>query len=301
MPKVLKILNKVEIITKMAKRLKIKTGDVFNRLTAIEEVKSVGKGQTWKFKCECGNEKISTVHNVYRGNIKACGCHPKGPVQEDLVGKKFNMLVVIEFSRKYDTNRYYWKCLCDCGNETEVRGDKLKDSTTRSCGCFEEQSKKNPNNTLTHQQCYLCKEIKELNKNNFTKHKQTLSGFRHLCNICATSGKERLRHLRHLLFGGYYYGDNKKGLTSDISLDFILDFLKEGVACYSCDIKQNESLSVLGLDRIDNLKGHLKDNVLPCCTKCNRTRGDRFTVEEMKEEIGPSIRRIREKEGIIPF
>ena len=36
----------------------------------------------------------------------------------------------------------------------------------------------------------------------------------------------------------------------------------------------------IGLDRIDNSKGHSKDNVVSCCKICNMTRGDRFTKDE---------------------
>lgn len=37
-----------------------------------------------------------------------------------------------------------------------------------------------------------------------------------------------------------------------------------------------------GLDRIDNTKGYISENVIPCCTNCNRLRGDRLTVQETK-------------------
>lgn len=40
-----------------------------------------------------------------------------------------------------------------------------------------------------------------------------------------------------------------------------------------------------GLDRIDNSKGYSIDNVLPCCTDCNRIRGDRLTVQETEIAI----------------
>lgn len=50
----------------------------------------------------------------------------------DLIGKKFNNLTVIEFAYKKN-NTGYWKCKCDCGNETIVmRGNLPK---TLSCGC----------------------------------------------------------------------------------------------------------------------------------------------------------------------
>lgn len=50
----------------------------------------------------------------------------------------------------------------------------------------------------------------------------------------------------------------------------------------------------MGLDRIDNSLGYLFNNVLPCCTQCNVARGTFFTVDEMKQFIGPAIRAARE-------
>lgn len=51
---------------------------------------------------------------------------------EDLTGKKFNKLTVIElYGKKKD--RYYWKCKCDCGKETIVMRSNLP--KTKSCGC----------------------------------------------------------------------------------------------------------------------------------------------------------------------
>lgn len=59
---------------------------------------------------------------------------------ENLIGKKFGMLTVIEQSRKVYTQnkstRTLWRCICDCGNETEVDGQKLKCGHTKSCGCL---------------------------------------------------------------------------------------------------------------------------------------------------------------------
>ena len=38
-------------------------------------------------------------------------------------------------------NRAYVTCRCDCGNETIVCANNLVKGTTKSCGCFEEESK----------------------------------------------------------------------------------------------------------------------------------------------------------------
>ena len=52
----------------------------------------------------------------------------------DLTGQRFGKLVVISRESRYNRNAT-WRCLCDCGKETVVRGDVLKRGTTQSCGC----------------------------------------------------------------------------------------------------------------------------------------------------------------------
>lgn len=53
---------------------------------------------------------------------------------KDLTGKKFNKLTVIGVDHKRGKS-YYWKCKCDCGNETVVYGGALVSGHTKSCGC----------------------------------------------------------------------------------------------------------------------------------------------------------------------
>lgn len=36
--------------------------------------------------------------------------------------------------------RTYWDCVCQCGNNTTVRGDHLKEGRVTSCGCYSEES-----------------------------------------------------------------------------------------------------------------------------------------------------------------
>ena len=55
---------------------------------------------------------------------------------KDETGNKYNMLTVVGLSHKTDKGKAYWKCLCDCGNETIVSGGNLRDGSVKSCGCL---------------------------------------------------------------------------------------------------------------------------------------------------------------------
>jgi hypothetical protein len=49
-------------------------------------------------------------------------------------GDRYGMLVVVEEVPTHKPGRY-WRCVCDCGNETVVRAVRLRAGETRACGC----------------------------------------------------------------------------------------------------------------------------------------------------------------------
>lgn len=59
----------------------------------------------------------------------------------DLTGQRFNRLTVIGISYNHN-GRWMWKCVCDCGGETEVLSSKLHNGHTKSCGCLREDMKR---------------------------------------------------------------------------------------------------------------------------------------------------------------
>lgn len=62
------------------------------------------------------------------------------PNKKNLIGQKFNRLLVIsEEPRVSKQDGVKWKCLCDCGNQSIVRSDKLTLNLTKSCGCLEKE------------------------------------------------------------------------------------------------------------------------------------------------------------------
>lgn len=87
------------------------------------------------------------------------------------------------------------------------------------------------------------------------------------------------------ILSAYKSIDKRKGLVCDLDREW----LYENILCKPCIYCG--SVVNIGCDRIDNSKGHTKDNVVPCCDICNRTRFDNFTHEEFKE-IGKVIKQI---------
>lgn len=86
----------------------------------------------------------------------------------------------------------------------------------------------------------------------------------------------------------YKVKDKKKGLQiCDFSIDWMITNILHKPCIYCGDTHR------IGADRIDNSKGHTKDNVVPCCYDCNCARNANFSFGEMKI-IGASIKKIKE-------
>lgn len=56
----------------------------------------------------------------------------------DITGKKFNRWTVIEyaFTKK---GIVFWKCICECGTESNIRSQDLRTGHSKSCGCIHTQ------------------------------------------------------------------------------------------------------------------------------------------------------------------
>lgn len=116
-----------------SKLLKDLTGQRFGNLIVLYRVANQNGKVVWKCQCDCGNTTEVTGQNLKNGNTRSCGCSKKQ--YENLSLKKFGYLqpISIEYVIK---GLYYWKCKCDCGNETVVSSKNLKNGNTRSCGCL---------------------------------------------------------------------------------------------------------------------------------------------------------------------
>lgn len=57
----------------------------------------------------------------------------------NLIGKKFNRLLVLEKTDKREGGSIVWKCLCDCGKECFASTRGLTSENKKSCGCLNDE------------------------------------------------------------------------------------------------------------------------------------------------------------------
>ena len=230
---------------------------------------------------------------------------------KDIVGKRFNKLVVISRATTTKYGNAMWLCRCDCGNEVRTAGANLRSGNTKSCGC------------LRHKNLLGKKfgRLKVLSK--YGIHKGRVA-WNCLCD-CGntdifvgsdlTAGNTRScgclqdEHRRNISPKGvkankkphydrglnvFYHGYKKQ--AKDRGLDFDLSFYDfKGLVedfCFYCGSKDTKhvwkksfgSIDVCGVDRLDSSIGYVKDNCVSCCKFCNYAKRS-YSVEEFKEHI----------------
>lgn len=147
--------------------------------------------------CDCGTVKEYRLDSLTSGNTRSCGCSKR----LDLTGKRFGKLTVIAYAGVDEEQKCsMWKCRCDCGKITTVRGGSLTYGTTKSCGC--EFSKFTPN-AITDQV-----DGTRINSLLYTKQSNNTSG-----HVGVSFNKRRQKWEAYIQFKGYLY---HLGLYEDI-------------------------------------------------------------------------------------
>jgi hypothetical protein len=172
----------------------------------------------------------------------------------DLVGKRFNKLVVLECLGRRN-NRVYWKCLCDCGQISEVSTSNLP--RTKSCGCLKI--------------AVLFERNKKLRKRPYEAlYNQLLRVGKKGCHAVELTYEDFIKFTK---FKTCIYCKNELQWSE-------YDIRKWGQR--------------YNLDRKDTLKGYSLDNCVPCCKTCNAMKSKHFSYEAMLC-LGNALRQIREQ------
>lgn len=180
---------------------------------------------------------------------------------EKLEQKRFNKLIAQKPVFQY-RREWVWLCKCDCGKETNVRISKLKNGTTKSCGCL-----KNKNLTYSKQKGSAhgnWKGYKDISMSFYNRMKQTAE---------------------------------QRGIDFNVSIEYLWELFEKqkGYCSYTgnkitlpINVRQlrgegNEMIA--SLDRIDNSKGYVEGNLQWLCKRINymkHTMNDEYFLTWIK-------------------
>jgi len=154
----------------------------------------------------------------------------------DITGKKYNMLTVLKFD-SIKNEQTMWLCKCDCGNEKVLRGSRLKEGVTKSCGCYR--------------------------KSRITKHGLSTSNEYTIWHDIRRRCKKE-KNIHYADYGG-------RGITVCERWDNEDGFMN------FCDDMGERPSKKHSIDRIDNEKGYSKENCrwTDNITQANNRRGNR--------------------------
>ena len=79
-----------------------------------------------------------------------CSVMSKNMVKDYLTSQFFGRLTVLgDVGKRTKNGKVLWHCLCECGTVTFVRTDHLKNGSITSCGCLNEEKKRERFKDLT--------------------------------------------------------------------------------------------------------------------------------------------------------
>lgn len=116
------------------------TGKCFGALTVIRQVERPKgrsrQGRLWECKCSCGRTVVKKTHRVITNTRCTCGGFKQ---REDLTGKSFGLLEVLEYSDS-KKGQAFWRCLCKkCGSVVRLNTEVAKNN--KKCRCKQRLSR----------------------------------------------------------------------------------------------------------------------------------------------------------------
>lgn len=162
----------------------------------------------------------------------------------NLSGKTFGRLTVIEpigNSPKWGT---IWLCKCTCGNTVQYGTGRLNSGHVQSCGCLRKDVARQ----------------KALEVRNYS----------------SVAGRA---------FAVLERAAKQRNIENTISFNAFSKLIYQN--CYYCGIEPNQvknwyvenDIAIHGIDRVDNTKGYIEGNVVPCCRMCNIAKANHSQKE----------------------
>lgn len=178
------------------------------------------------------------------------------PTIVNLLGKRFGKLVVAELvgTKKSGNKRTTWKCKCDCGNTVNVNSENLRRGKQIGCG-----------------KCRY-KIANQYGSYNLREYDTAFNVF-YNSNLKRTCARERnlefkltKSEVREITAKNCFYCGSPPSNVMRARNKFGSDFIYNGI------------------DRVDNNKGYVIENVVACCKKCNQAKMN-LTADEFKQLV----------------
>lgn len=168
-------------------------------------------------------------------------------------GEQFNHWTIIGFSK--EKKKYAVKCIC--GKLSFVSSSSLKSGKSKSCGC--------------KQKDFLVEKI--VNSNYLSIRNKLYDNYKRAAKRRNYDFNLNFDSFSNLILKNCFYCNSSPSMTynygKSVKIDSSLDYK---------DFKYN------GIDRIDNTKGYIIENCVPCCKICNNSKST-LTKEEWFEWI----------------
>ena len=159
--------------------------------------------------------------------------------KQNLIGKTFGKLTVIDeapYSKNKNDPSPYWKCRCECGNETNVRAYTLTNGITKTCGGVHHR---------TGVEHYRWKGCGQMSGRYFCEVKKSAKARNFLFRITREDMWEQ------------FVKQNEKCALTGVPLTF-----------------ESKYQGTASLDRIDSTKGYVKGNIQWVHKKVNMFKKD---------------------------
>lgn len=199
------------------------------------------------------------------------------------IGNRYGRLTVIRYDHTDKRQGAYWLCACDCGCTSVVKGNRLRNGKTKSCGCLKREAQENLGENTKEissarmkefNKAFWTEENRQRNREAATKHGGTgsrlFSIWSHMRERC---NRENGDHAT-------WYHD--KGIRVCDEWDGSFELFREwsyanGYHEQPDDTPYNEMLSI---DRIDPNKGYSPDNCQWISVSQNSIRRNQYHANQ---------------------
>lgn len=173
----------------------------------------------WLCHCDCGTEKVVNASDLKNGSTTSCGCIKR----KNLVGQKFNRLLVVKIDSIDKNGNVKWLCKCDCGKPVIVLPFALKNGQTKSCGCLKQAIMSRKTGKQHHNWRHdLLKKDRENNKNRNLNPKvriwrnKVYKRDNYTCQVCGNKRNKKLN--AHHIYSWHSYPKLRHVTNNGITL-----------------------------------------------------------------------------------